>query len=445
MSQSGTPARAPAILIRRPESALFATDYISPMSSAAGPSTTHLGLSRALAQVRAEFPGLLDRAVMLDGAAGTLVPSPVIEAVADALRFSMANTHGAFAASRRSSQTEAAARDAIADLVGGMPDGVVLGPNMTTLTFHFADALSRGWEAGDEVIVTSLDHDANVRPWVLAAERLGLTVRWAEFDPDTGELAAETFDPLIGDRTRLVAVTAASNAIGTKPDVRAISDRAHAAGALVYVDGVHATSHGPVDMAALGADFYAFSTYKLFGPHTGAVVADPALLERISPAKLAPASNAVPDRFERGTAPYELLAGVTEAIDWIAGLAVAAGSRRERVVAALAAVEQHLTGLLDRAVDGLADIPGVRLLGRARRRTSTISFVLAGHHPSDVAQRLAAEDIAVWAGDNYAYELMHRYGLQASGGAIRASIVLYNNADDVDRLLEAVAGIAGHR
>jgi cysteine desulfurase family protein (TIGR01976 family) len=400
-------------------------------------------LSRSIEQIRADFPGLLDGTVMLDGAAGTLVPAPVIEAVADALRFSMANTHGEFAASRRSTQTETGARAAIADLVGGDPGGVVLGPNMTTLTFHFADALARGWEAGDELIVTSLDHDANVRPWVLAAERLGLTVRWAEFDPETGELAAETFDPLIGDRTRLVAVTAASNAIGTKPDVRAISDRAHAAGALVYVDGVHATSHGPVDMAALGADFYAFSTYKLFGPHTGAVVAAPALLERLRPAKLAPASNAVPDRFERGTPPYELLAGVTAAIDWIAGLTPATGSRRDRVVAALAAVEFHLTGLLDRALCGLAEIPGVRLLGGARWRTSTISFALAGHHPTDVARRLAADEIAVWAGDNYAYELMHRYGLQDSGGAVRASIVLYNDADDVDRLLAAIAEIAG--
>ena len=249
---------------------------------------TTLGLSRPIEQLRTEFPGLLDGAVMLDGAAGTLVPAPVIEAVSDALRFSMANTHGAFAASGRSTQTEAAARDAIADLVAGNPDGVVLGPNMTTLTFHFADALSGGWGPGDEVIVTSLDHDANVRPWVLAAERRGATVRWAEFDTESGELAAEVFDPLINDRTRLVAVTAASNSIGTKPDVRAISDRAHGAGALVYVDGVHATSHGPIDMAALGADFYAFSTYKLFGPHTGAVVADPLLLEQVRPAKLAP-------------------------------------------------------------------------------------------------------------------------------------------------------------
>src|SRR5690349_18121995 len=184
-------------------------------------------LSRSIEEIRAEFPGLLEGEVRLDGAAGTLVPRAVIDAVADALRLSMANLHGEFAASEHSTETVMAARRAIADLLGGDPDGVVLGPNMTTLTFHLAGTLSVDWRPGDEVVVTSLDHDANVRPWVLAAERAGATVRWAEFDPDTGELAAEAFDPLIGDRTRLVAVTAASNAIGTKPDVPAICDRAH--------------------------------------------------------------------------------------------------------------------------------------------------------------------------------------------------------------------------
>jgi cysteine desulfurase family protein (TIGR01976 family) len=379
---------------------------------------------------------------MLDGAAGTLVPAAVIDAVADALRFSMANVHGAFAASERSTETVQDTRSAIADLVGGTAKGVVLGPNMTTLTFHLAGALSAGWRPGDEVVVTSLDHDANIRPWVLAAERTGAIVRWAQFDIDTGELPAEMFDELISDRTRLVAVTAASNAIGTKPDVRAISDRARAVGALTYVDGVHATSHGPIDIASLGADFYALSTYKLFGPHTGAVIADPALLERLNPAKLVPAPDTVPERFERGTPPFELLAGVTAAIDWIAGLTDTPGPRRERVIAALAVVEEHLTTLLGRALDGLASIPGVRLLGAPRRRTSTISFVIEGRRPEEVARLLARKGIAVWNGDNYAYELMQRFGFRDSGGAIRASIVLYNNQDDVDRLLEAVAEIA---
>ncbi|HET6868223.1 MAG TPA: aminotransferase class V-fold PLP-dependent enzyme, partial [Solirubrobacteraceae bacterium] len=265
---------------------------------------------------------------------------------------------------------------------------------------------------------------------------------WAEFDPETGELGAEVFEPLIGDRTRLVALTAASNAIGTKPDVPAICARAHAAGAVTYVDGVHATSHGPIDIAALHADFYVCSTYKLFGPHAGALISDPARLDQLKPAKLVPSPDEVPDRFERGTPALELLAGVAAAVDWIAGLADVPGTRRERVVAALTAVEHYLAELLEHALTGLAAIPGVRLLGAARRRTSTISFVLDGHQPNEIAKRLAKQGIAVWAGDNYAYELMRRFGLGDSGGAVRASIVLYNDRADVDRLIEAVAELA---
>jgi cysteine desulfurase family protein (TIGR01976 family) len=399
-------------------------------------------LNRSIENIRAEFLGLGDGWASLDGAAGTQVPTAVIEAIAAALRDAMANVHGAFAASERSTEVVAQARRAVADLVNGKPQGVVFGANMTTLTFHIADALGRGWSEGDEVVVTSLDHDANIRPWVIAAERAGAAVRWAEFDPGTGELPADAFDGVIGERTRVVAVTAASNAIGSRPDVRAIADRAHAVGALAYVDGVHATPHVPTDMGALGADFYAFSTYKLFGPHAGAVVADPALLESLSPAKLAPASDEVPDRFERGTPALELLAGITAAVDWIAGLTDTNGSRRERLVAALTAAEEYLAGLLRHALDGLAAIEGVRVLGAPRRRTSTLSVILQGHTPAAVAEHLAERRVSVWNGDNYAYELMGRFGLQDSGGAVRASLVLYNTAADVDRLLEALAELA---
>lgn len=399
-------------------------------------------LNRSIEDIRAEFPGLGDGWASLDGAAGTQVPTAVIEAIAAALRDGMANVHGPFAASERSTAIVEEARRAVADLVNGVPEGVVLGPNMTTLTFHIADALSAGWSEGDEVVVTSLDHDANIRPWVIAAGRAGATVRWAEFDPDTGELPARRFDEVIGERTRLVAVTAASNAIGSRPDVRAIADRAHAAGALAYVDGVHATPHVPTDMRALGADFYVFSTYKLFGPHAGALVADPALLERVTPAKLAPASDDVPDRFERGTPAFELLAGITGAVDWLAGLTDAPGSRRERLLAALAAVEAYLAGLLREALDGLGAIDGVRVLPAPARRTSTLSFVIGGHTPLAVAEHLAQRRVSVWNGDNYAYELMGRFGLQDPGGAVRASLVLYNTAADVQRLLDAVSELA---
>ena len=260
--------------------------------------------------LRAQFPALSPEVAALDGAAGTQAPRAVVDAVAEALVTAMANAGGAFAASHESTQTVADARSAIADLVGGVPEGVVLGPNMTTLTFRIADTLSRGWGPGDEVVVTSLDHDANIRPWRLAAERARATVRVAEFDVGTGELPVESVESVLSNRTRLVAVTAASNAIGTRPDVRAICDAAHNAGGLAYVDGVHATPHVPTDVTSLGADFYVCSSYKFCGPHTGAVVADPALLGDLRPAKLIPAPDGVPGRFERGTPPFELLAGV---------------------------------------------------------------------------------------------------------------------------------------
>ena len=393
-------------------------------------------------EIRAEFPGLLEGWAALDGAAGTQVPGRVVEAVAGALRSAMANVHGRFAASNVSTEVVAAARSAVADLLGGSADGVVFGPNMTTLTFHLADALSAQWSPGDEIIVTSLDHDANIRPWVRAAERAETAVRWAEFDRQSGELDPAAFDSLLSERTRLVAVTAASNAIGTKPDVRAISDRAHAVGALAFVDGVHATPHGPTDVAALGADFYVFSTYKLFGPHAGAVIAEPALLETLRPAKLVPSPNHVPDRFERGTPAFEQLAGITAAIDWIADLTDASGTRRQRVLAALAATESYLAGLLDHALDGLARVERASVLGAPRRRTSTVSFVVHGHTPAEVAEHLARRRVSVWDGDNYAYELMGRFGLRDSGGAVRASLVLYNTVADVDQLLEALTELA---
>jgi cysteine desulfurase family protein (TIGR01976 family) len=366
----------------------------------------------------------------------------VIDAVIAAMRDSMSNVHGAFSGSERSTKTVQRARLAVADLVGGSADGVLLGPNMTTLTFLLADTLSRAWGPGDEVVVTSLDHDANIRPWVLAAGRAGATIRWAEFDVATGELPVEAFDGVIGERTRLLAVTAASNAIGTRPDVRAIADRAHEAGALTYVDGVHATPHGPTDIAALGADFYACSSYKWFGPHAGAVIADPALLASLQPRKLVPSPDAGPERFERGTASFEQLAGVAAAVDWIAGLTDTAGSRRQRVLAAMGAIELYLDELATVARDGLAGIDGVRVLGAAARRTSTISFTVRGVSPADVAAACNRDGVNVWDGDNYAYELMQRFGLGDSGGAVRASLVLYNDRSDVQRLVNAVAQVA---
>jgi cysteine desulfurase family protein (TIGR01976 family) len=398
-------------------------------------------------RVRAAYPALADGFAYLDGAAGTQVPATVIEAIGDAYRSGIGNVGGTFPASGRSGAIVAECRQALADLTGGSPDGVVLGPNMTTLTYRLAEALSRRWEPGDEIVVSRLDHDANIRPWLQAAARRGATVRWAEVDLATTELPAAQYGELVSERTRLVAVTAASNVVGTRPDLAAITAAAHAVGALVYVDGVHATPHIPVDVAAFGADFYATSAYKWSGPHIGTVVADPDLLDSLHPDKLAPAPAGVPGRFERGTAAFADLAGVAAAVEHLASLAPSlgtssGGSRRQRVLASMAAVEEYERSLFARLLDGLDAMEHVTSYGRAARRAPTAFFTVAGQTPRQVAEHLAARQVNVWNGDNYAWELAGALGLRDSGGAVRAGLVHYNDQADVDRLLAAVAELA---
>jgi cysteine desulfurase family protein (TIGR01976 family) len=393
-------------------------------------------------RVRAAYPALNDGYAYLDGAAGTQVPSGVFDAISEAYRSGVGNTGGAFPASRRSSEIVAACRGAIAALTGGQAEGVMLGPNMTTLTYRLAGTLAKTWSPGDEVVVSRLDHDANVRPWVQAAERSGATVRWAEVDKSTGELPAAQFADLVSSRTRLVAVTAASNVVGTRPDVAAIARLAHAAGALCYVDGVHATPHVPVDVLDLGADFYATSAYKWSGPHIGAVVAHPSLLAELRPDKLAPAPESVPGRFERGTLPFADLAGAAAAVEHLASLDPAAiGSLRDRLLVSMAAVEAHEGALFAGLLDGLSAMEHVTLYGTAARRAPTAFFNVTGHSPSSVAARLADRGVNVWNGDNYAWELCRALGL-GPDGAVRAGIVHYNDSDDVARLLAAVAELA---
>jgi cysteine desulfurase family protein (TIGR01976 family) len=393
-----------------------------------------------VARVRAAYPALAEGFAHLDGAAGTQVAAPVADAVAATLRRAVSNRGTAFEAARRSGAIVAAAREAVADLVGGVPDGVVFGASATALTYRVAGALAASWGRGDEVVVSRLDHDANVRPWVQAAEAAGATVRWAEFDAATGELPAGQYDALVGPRTRVVAITAASNAIGTVPDVRAVADRAHAAGALVYVDGVHATPHLPTDVAALGADFYVTSAYKWSGPHFAAVVAGPAEWERLRPAKLMPSPDTVPDRFELGTMCFELLAGVTAAVDHLATLggADAGGSRRARLLTAMTAAAAYEKELADRLTAGLAALPSVTVCPAPERRCPTVSFRVAGQAPAETARALGDRGVCVFSGDYYAYEYFTATGLRDSGGAVRASIYHYNTAEEVDRLLAAL-------
>jgi cysteine desulfurase family protein (TIGR01976 family) len=396
-----------------------------------------------VAAVRAAYPALADGYAYLDGAAGTQVPGSVIDAIGAAYRSGLGNTGGAFPASRRSDSVTAECRRAIADLTGGVAEGVILGPNMTTLTYRLAGTLARAWGSGDEVVVSRLDHDANIRPWVQAAARAGAAVRWAEVELPAGELPVEQYDSLLSERTVLVAVTAASNVLGTRPSVAEITARARAVGALSYVDGVHATPHGPTDMAALGADFYATSAYKWSGPHVGAVVADPGLLESLHPDKLEPAPGTVPDRFERGTPPFADFAGVTAAVEHLASLdPSAAGTRRERVLASMAAAQDHEQALFKVMLDGLGTMGKVTLYGNAHHRTATAFFTVGGRTPAEVAAHCAGRKVNVWDGDNYAWEVTGMLGIRDAGSAVRAGLVHYNDRSDVDRLLAAVAEIA---
>jgi cysteine desulfurase family protein (TIGR01976 family) len=329
----------------------------------------------------------------------------------------------------------------MADLLGCDPGGVVFGRSMTQLTYDVARTLAKQWGPGDEVVVTRLDHDGNIRPWVDAAAAVGATVRWAEFDKGTAELAISAVTDLLNDRTRVVAVTGASNLLGTRPDVTAIAAEAHEAGALVYVDGVHLTPHAAVDVTEFGADFFACSPYKFFGPHHGVVVADPALLETLHPDKLLPSSDAVPERFELGTLPYELMAGTTATVDFIAGLVPGDGSRRDRVVNAMTVVEEHEGKLFARLQDGLGRIDGVTLHGNPARRTPTALFSVDGRSGREVYEHLASRGVNAPANSFYAIEASRWMGL-GDDGAVRAGLAPYTNDEDVDRLLEGVAHLS---
>jgi cysteine desulfurase family protein (TIGR01976 family) len=399
-----------------------------------------------VARVRSHFPQLKDGpgtgAAHFDGPGGSQTPDVVARAMYDVLTAPLANRGDATPAERNAEATVVAARAAMGDLLAVEPRGIVFGRSMTQLTMDLARTLAKGWGPGDEVVVTRLDHDSNVRSWVIAAEAVGATVRWADLDPETGELDPGQYDALVGERTRLVAVTAASNLIGTRPDVRAIADRAHAVGALTYVDGVHLVPHALADPSALGADFLACSPYKFLGPHCGVLAARPETLEPLRPDKLVPSSDDVPERFELGTLPYELMAGTTAAVDFLAGLASddlrAGATRRDRLTASMTALEDHEERLRTRLESALAELPGVTLWSRAARRTPTLLMTFADHDVRDVRDHLARRNVNAPAGSFYAYEASRRLGLGAAGG-LRVGLAPYTDDDDVDRLLEALA------
>jgi cysteine desulfurase family protein (TIGR01976 family) len=385
-----------------------------------------MAAATALPGVRERFPGLRDGWARLDGPAGTQMVDAAIDTMADFMRSGdNANHGGAFRAAAATDELVENARAATGRFVGGAPEGVVFGPSMTALTMRFSATVGRNLKPGDEVVCTRLDHDANVSPWRIAAERAGATVRFADPEPDTLELPASAVEAVLSERTRWVAVTAASNAVGTVPDLPGIVAVAHAAGARVYVDAVHAAPHRPLDVESLGCDALVCSAYKWFGPHTAALWARPDLLEELRPDKLRPSPDAIPDRFELGTLPFEALAGVATAAEFMLAL--------DR-----AALRRHEDALLAQMLDGLRAIDGVTVYGAARDRAPTLMFTVDGHTSEQVARALAAEQVAVWHGNYYAVELSEHLGLEPDG-AVRAGAVAYTDQEDVRRLLDVVA------
>ncbi len=394
-----------------------------------------------VAAIRSHFPALGEGAAHFDGPGGTQTPDVVADAVRATLVSAIANRGSVTAAERTAERAVQGARAAMADLLGADPAGIVFGRSMTALTFDFARTLAKGWRPGDEVVVSRLDHDANVRPWVLAAGAAGATLRWVDFDPGTAEL--DDVAASLSERTRLVAVTGASNLLGTRPDLPRIAAQVHEVGALCYVDGVHLSAHAATDLSALGADLYACSPYKFFGPHCGVLAGSVELLAGLRPDKLLPSTDAVPERFELGTLPYELMAGTTAAVDFIAALAPAGGERRDRIVTTMRLVEEHEDGLRRRIEAGVAAIGGITSHSRARHRTPTLLFTFDDGRPvADAYAFLGALGVNAPAGSFYAYEPAKRLGLGPAGG-LRVGLSPFSDTEDVARLLDGLAKFVG--
>jgi cysteine desulfurase family protein (TIGR01976 family) len=389
------------------------------------------------AALRSHFPSLGSGVAYFDGPGGTQTPRPVAEAIAGTMMRPLSIRGTSTESERNAERIVGDFRAAYADLLNMPAAGVVHGRSATQLTYDFSRHLAKTWEPGDEIVLSRLEHDANVRPWVQAAERAGVTVRWIELDGPALDLAS--YQRALSTRTRLVAVTAASNVLGTVPPVRRIADLAHEAGALLYVDGVHYAAHHLVDVPALGADFFVCSPYKFFGPHCGVLAAAPARLEMVQPDKLLPSSDAVPERFEFGTLPYEMLAGATAAVDFLAAVAPGTGeTRRERLARSFAAVHERERGLLVRLEEGLSALGDtVTVYSCAADRTPTTLMSFAGRDARDAQLHLAARDVLAPAGSFYAYEPFT--ALKLPDPALRVGLAPYSTEDEIDRFLTGVA------
>ncbi|MDQ4215614.1 cysteine desulfurase-like protein [Microbacterium capsulatum] len=396
-----------------------------------------------VSRIRAQFPSLREGSAFFDGPGGTQTPECVAAAIRDALVAAVSqrgrNSHFARGADRIVN----AARAAMGDFLHVSPEAVVFGRSATQLTFDFSAAIGELLDSGDEIALSRLDHDANVAPWLAVAEAKGLQVRWIDFDRTTGEISLDDAARAITPRTRLVAIAAASNLLGTTPDIAAIAGMAHEVGALVYVDAVAYAAHELIDLDRMGADFVVCSSYKFCGPHLGILGSRPETLQRLHTRKLRPSTEQVPERFELGTLPYELLAGVTATVEFLAGLVPADRSRRERLEASYRAMQHHEDALRDRLLTGLDAIPGVTRIGVPPAATPTVLFAIDGVPVDEACRVLGDREIIVGGGTFYAYEAARWADL--GDGGIRAGISLYTTVDDIDRLLSGVRDLASRR
>jgi cysteine desulfurase family protein (TIGR01976 family) len=438
------------------------------------PTTDHaIAAALDLAYVRSQFPSLSQTlnghpAAFLDGPGGTQVPQRVIDAISDYLRRDNANTGGAYATSRRTDAMIAEARSAMADFLHCGADEVAFGPNMTTLTFAMSRAIGRELKPGDEIVVTRLDHDANVSPWLAMAEDRGVTVRWAEIHDEDCTLDMADLASKINSKTKLVAVGYASNAVGTINPVKEVVQLAHQAGALAYIDAVHYGPHGLIDVAAIDCDFLACSTYKFFGPHMGVLFGKREHLKRFRPYKVRPNTNAIPNCWEWGTLNHECIAGITACVEYLADLGrhvlelcgdgrpgrpssearPSTLTRRAAIEAAYEAIHEHESGLLKKIIAGLLKIPGLKIYGitdpaRFNERCATLAVRIDGHTPLELATKLGDRGFFTWDGNYYALNLTEHLDVEKSGGFLRLGFVHYNTVEEVDRLLAALREIVG--
>lgn len=402
--------------------------------------------------VRDQFPalGLTDggrRRIYLDNPAGTQVPQSVVDAVSHCLLAANANLGGFFETTQAAGRIVDEAHRAMADFLGATtPEEIVIGPNMTTLTYHMSRTLGRGFEAGDEIVLTRMDHEGNVSPWLQLAEDKGLVVRFLPFDEQSWQVEEAALAALLTDRTRLVALNYASNLTGSINRVKALTAIAKKAGALVYVDAVQFAPHGLVDVEDIGCDFLVCSAYKFFGPHMGVLWGRRSVIDSLTPYKCRCSSNGLPERFETGTPQIELMAGLSAAVAHFEKLGAATGetgSRRRKIAAAYQASIAYENRLAQQLIDGLGDIPGLVIHGiidpnRLSERVPTVSFTVEGIVPETIVRQMNAEGIFLWSGHNYAWEIVHQLGIPAGEGVVRIGIAHYNTAGEIDETLESV-------